>query len=145
MLQSPSPPRTLSVPASAASVPTSLWPPDLSQEQARRKLFAMIMVQGRNGNCHVAIDNIPAFVKLVHSRYVDVFVQCSADDSDCLFSLYLVMMVSARQRGRHVCMQISHLPAQMRGITKEWVHTPVGFQQAVQQNPEWPTLARCAG
>jgi hypothetical protein len=37
------------------------------------------------------------------------------------------------------CVQFSHLfSSQIRGITNEWVHTPVGFQQAEQQNPAAP-------
>ena len=62
----------------------------------------------------------------MHCRYVDVFVKCSADDPDSLFSLDLAMMVSARQRGRHVCMHIYHLPTRRcvappkNGCTPRW-------------------------
>jgi hypothetical protein len=38
---------------------------------------------------------------------------------------------------RTLCVQFSHLfSSQIRGITKEWVHTPVGFHEEIQKNPE---------
>jgi hypothetical protein len=60
-------PRVLPDPASSASVPASLWPPALSQQHARQQLFAMVTVEGQNGNYRVAIEDVPAFVALVHT------------------------------------------------------------------------------
>ena len=53
--------------ACAASVLAPLWPPALSQEHARQQLFEMITVKGVNGNYHIAIEDVPAFVQLLHT------------------------------------------------------------------------------
>ena len=67
MLYSPSPPRHLSDPPSAASDPASLWPPAFSQERARRTLFEMITCKGKNGDYHISIEDVPAFVELIRT------------------------------------------------------------------------------
>ena len=55
----------------------------------------------------------------VYTKYCDVFEKCDVNDSACLFTLDLAMMI--------------------RGTFKEWTHTPVGFIHDIQQNPNRKT------
>jgi hypothetical protein len=42
-------------------------PPAFSQERARRTLFEMITCKGKNGDYHISIEDVPAFVELIRT------------------------------------------------------------------------------